>query len=250
MRIALVHDGGTLDLAGSRDYTLREFPGADNLRFEGRTALQADARVRAAATSHIDRGNLATTVSFGTSRIFSTTAAAEVWSGMYDTVSARSGTLVISDWDLIPLLNFPGAVVQPPRRQVIGCTVLLQYEVVCGAPVQPTQATGSVELVSPLAGDTLNIFGTVFTASDAGSPAAPLWNKTAAGLAAAINSVAGGIASWMTAAADGDTVLLTCDIYGETGNDITLATNAPARVVLSAATLTGGVGITTQIPLW
>jgi phage tail sheath gpL-like len=104
-----------------------------------------------------------------------------------------------------------------------------------------------VEVSGALAGDTLNLFGYVFTATDAANPVAPLWNKTAAGLAAAITAQRG----WLvTAAVAGNEITLTSVMLGATGNEITLATNAAARVILSGATLTGGTGISTQTPLW
>jgi hypothetical protein len=148
MRAALIHSTGTLWLAGNPATAERLHSSAANLRIEGRTALQQDARVRAAATLHIDRGNLATTVSFDTSRIFSTPAEAEVWSGMYDTANPRTGTLVLASISPVneSLLFFHGAVVQPPRRQVIGCSVLLGYEVLCGAAEYSTVTIGGTAL--------------------------------------------------------------------------------------------------------
>jgi hypothetical protein len=249
MRAALIHANGTLWLAGDPAATVREFPPADDFRIAGDKQLQTDLRVRAAEANHTDRGNLATTVSFGTSRLFATPAAAQVWAGLYDGTQPNTGTLVVcaADAGALPLLNFPGAVVRPPRREVIGCTVLLGYEVECGLPVAVTAATGTVAVSGALAGDTLNLFGYVFTATDAANPAPPLWNKTAAGLAAAITAQRG----WLvTAAVAGNEITLTSVILGADGNDITLATNAAERVILSGATLTGGTGISTQTPLW
>ncbi len=193
MRAALIHANGTLWLAGDPAATERSHPPAGNLRIDADMELQTDGYVRAAAVVRRDRGNLATVVAFDTSRIFGTPTEAGVWAGAYDGSQPRTGTLVLCDTNagVLPLLNFPGAVVRPPRRQVIGCTVLLGYEVMCGLPVAVTAASGTVEVSGALAGDTLNLFGYVFTATDAANPAPPLWNKTAAGLAAAITAQRG-----------------------------------------------------------
>lgn len=245
MRIALVHSGGTLWLAGNPALAERLHPSAGNLRMDGRTATQADLYVGGDETVHTDRGNLATTVTFETSRIFATVAEAEVWSGLYDSLNPRAGTLVgVGIAGLVEsLVNWPGAVVQPPRREVNGCSVMLSYEVLCGLPEAAAWASGWVEFGYPSVNFTITVNGTVYTSTTALTPDPPLFNRSPAGFVAAINATYSGTANPDVVASLVDRrVTLTARTAGTAGNAITLAETS-ADVTISGGTLTGGLGI-------
>lgn len=102
-------------------------------------------------------------------------------------------------------------------------------------------ATGKITLTANLQpNDTVTVDGTTFTAVASGATG----NQfniggtaaiTATNLAAVIDALAN-----VAAAAVGAVVTVTASALGPVGNAITLATNAPARVTLSGATLSGG----------
>jgi peptidoglycan/xylan/chitin deacetylase (PgdA/CDA1 family) len=136
MRIAVIHAGGVLYLAGSPDATERGFPEAHQLRFEGAVEVQSVAAVRAPAIRHIDRGNLSTTVRFATTRIFATPAAAEEFATAYDAPPPPSPGLLVFQTtgpaESEAYLYLPRAVIQPPQRQVSGRAVTLSYSATGG----------------------------------------------------------------------------------------------------------------------
>ncbi|MEI7912285.1 MAG: hypothetical protein WCK77_21850 [Verrucomicrobiota bacterium] len=164
MRIALVHSTGTLWLAGNPAVVERLHSSAGSLAITGHIGIQTDAFVRGLAVAHTDRGNLATTVSFSTSRQFATTPAAEIWSALYDSVQPRAGTLILDSTD--GTYQFmAGCVVQPPTRQVIGCSVQLHYQVVGGllgtvayasATIDPTGSDNALLFTAVAVGDSGN----------------------------------------------------------------------------------------------
>ncbi len=132
MRVALIHDGSTRWLAGDPGKSEREHTSAADLEIEAVIVSEIDNYIRAARAKPRDRKNLQTTYRFGTTRLFDTAAEAEVWSADYDAAFPRTGSLRLQS--LLPgggqqnrYLN--DAVVLPPRRQVIGCSVILSYTV-------------------------------------------------------------------------------------------------------------------------
>lgn len=138
MRIALLQPTSTttLWLAGDPSKNEREHSSAGDVRINGQTLVQWNQCVRATAGVPIDRGNLETTLTFTTARIFTTVAAAEVWSATYDSTQLRTGDVVLMSPAATALTSsyilMAAAVVQPPTRQVIGCSVLLSYTILGG----------------------------------------------------------------------------------------------------------------------
>lgn len=110
------------------------------------------------------------------------------------------------------------------------------------------QATGSVQIAAGnvTAGDTVVIGGITLTAV-VGAPALGEYQiggteaLTATNLSTAIALGGNGLTGLVTPVPVGDTVNLTAELDGTAGNSITLSTNDPLDVILSGATLTGGV---------
>lgn len=105
----------------------------------------------------------------------------------------------------------------------------------------------SILLSQVQATDTLTIAGTAFAfvASGATSNQVNIGANAAASataLAAKINAASG---LTVSAVAEGSTVYLTAKTRGTAGNAITIASNAPARLSVSGATLSGGVAAAT-----
>jgi hypothetical protein len=153
MRIAVIHAGGVLYLAGSPDDTERSFPEAAQLRFEGSVKVQSAAAVRAAGIRYFDRGNLTTMVRFETTRIFASEAAAEEFAGNYDAPPPPSPGLLVFQTtgpaEGEAYLYLPRAVIQPPQRQVSGRAVTLAYTATGGTMRQWTE--GALPTPPPLA---------------------------------------------------------------------------------------------------
>lgn len=123
-------------LAGKPGVSEREWSSVSDYRIEPQIEVQDSKRVRASEAKVHDRGNLKNTLTFGTTRKFETASEAEQFSNDYDTTAPRTGTLVLES--VLPVGGvvrryLPNAVVLPPRRQVIGCSVLLSYTAVGGA---------------------------------------------------------------------------------------------------------------------
>jgi len=136
MTAALIIGQEIFYLAGHPDKTEREFSSCQNLRISGRVSVQQRARIRAAAVEHIDRGNLATKVSFSVTRQFATTVAAELFAETMEDAAELSGILVLrADGNAAPdtYIYNCRAVVPPPEREVTGRSVRLDYTVDCGA---------------------------------------------------------------------------------------------------------------------
>lgn len=111
----------------------------------------------------------------------------------------------------------------------------------------PIQATGTITVGTPLAGDTITIGGTTLTGVGAArTSGSDDFNVTgggataAADIAAAINDGANSFTAIVTASAAGNVVTLTAVPVGDAGNSITLATSNPTELVLSGSTLEGG----------
>jgi len=136
MTAALINGSEIFYLAGHPDIDERTFSSCQNLRISGRVSVQQRARIRAAAVEHIDRGNLETTASFTVRRAFDSTAAAETFAGMMEDAAELDGVLIFrADGNADPdtYIYMCRAVVLPPEREVIGCSVLLHYTVAGGA---------------------------------------------------------------------------------------------------------------------
>lgn len=135
MRVGIIIGEITTWLAGNPALSEREHSSVSDFRITPQINVQQKQTVRGAASSFSDRKNLATTLSFGTSRLFATAEAAEAWSLDYDQAFPRTGTLVMAS--VLPgggvrYRYMAGAVIQPPERIVTGCTVQLRYVIVGG----------------------------------------------------------------------------------------------------------------------
>lgn len=114
----------------------REFSSASGFRVSGQISVQNDAFIRAAEAGVLDRGNLQTTVEFGTVRKFATAHTAELWMLDYDATMPRTGTLIIETIQAnggVSRRYMRGAVVMPPKREANGVSISLNYTVVGGA---------------------------------------------------------------------------------------------------------------------
>ncbi len=187
MRIALVTDSLVVWLAGNPALAERMHSSAGGLSFSGHIEMQHNAFVRGAAAQIVDRGNLMSSVSFTTSRVFSSPAAAETWSALYDTTQPRTGCLVLDTTDG-NYVNLSPCVVQPPTRQVIGQSVQLHYTVTGGAlwasvaatcTLAPSGANNDILLTAAMVGNLGNFMAAkIATPSSASSACVAAWNNT------------------------------------------------------------------------
>jgi hypothetical protein len=135
MRVSITSGGATHHLAGESGVSERVHSSAGGLSISADIQTSSRAGVRKAAAGVRDRLNLQTTISFTTSRLFATPALAEAWALDYDSTFHRAGNLridtVAGATTTTRYMN--DCVVLPPSRQVIGCSVLLQYTAIGGA---------------------------------------------------------------------------------------------------------------------
>ena len=136
MRVALKTDDGVVHwLAGQPGVSERDFSSVANFKNEGRINVQENQFIRARAAEYEDRLNLATTVTFDTTRKFPTVVAAFTFALDYDRTKPREGQLIFE----IPVAGgaevrrfMAGAVVLPPKILTIGVSVNLSYTVLGG----------------------------------------------------------------------------------------------------------------------
>lgn len=118
-------------LAGQPGVPESEFCQADDVELDGVAVTQEELRVRTKNRRYHDRENVGTIVRWSTARVFASNAEAESFAITYDKVFSRSGTLGIeilgAGGAFLPH-TIANAVVDPPRRKVIGCSVILRYE--------------------------------------------------------------------------------------------------------------------------
>lgn len=136
MRISLRANDTTYPLAGASGVGERTHSSAGDFSIVGEPVIQEVRKVRADYAEVIDRGNLLQRITFSTSRLFATSAEAELWCLDYDATDPRSGDLwldAIAPDGAITRRVMAGCVVQPPRRRTIGCTALIDYEAIGGA---------------------------------------------------------------------------------------------------------------------
>lgn len=155
MRIALRYSSTLYPLAGEAGVSERAHSSAADVQISPAIIVQADARLRSAAILHRDRLNLATTISFSTTRQFDSVREAEVWARRYDGDFPRTGDLVCDSYDPVSALTYrdeyADAVIEPPVRTLMGATVMLRYTARCGAITE----VGAVETIP----DSLDITG-------------------------------------------------------------------------------------------
>jgi hypothetical protein len=127
MRISITSGSTTHHLAGQAGVDERTHSSAGDFIHSATVAAQDRSGVRRAAAGQWDRGNLQTTISFTTSRLFETVAAAELWDLDYDSTFLRSGVVACTAGANTRYLR--EALVQPPNRRIVGCTVFLSYTI-------------------------------------------------------------------------------------------------------------------------
>lgn len=240
MRISLKVGATVYPLAGQAGVSERTHSSAGEFRIAADSQRELIQRVRAATAKMVDRGNLATTITFSTSRQFATPAEAFLYTLDHDGALPRAGTLVMETAKPSGAAYsryLMDVVISPPARRVIGCTALLDYT-----------ATGGGIIVGPsadVATGSITVTGTTnFEWWISGQGA--VWPEdvipqsasvVAAGIAATIND-----GSWpVTTSASGNVVTLTAKVAGAAGNSITLY-DFGSGLTRSGPTLTGGVG--------
>ena len=155
MRIALINGATTYPLAGEAGVDERMHTSAADFRMTGHAGKQSQTFVRAAYGQEIDRGNLFHGISFTTARQFSTPQAAFLYSLDYAASHPRDGILqmdTIGSWGAIARRQMTGALVDPPGRRVIGCSLMLDYHVSGGQIITAAAPTGRM-IVAGLGGD-------------------------------------------------------------------------------------------------
>jgi hypothetical protein len=248
MRIGL-YSGSTLyPLAGASGVSERTHSSAGDFALTPESAVQVAAFVRGTYAKPIDRGNLLNAVAFTTARQFATPAAAQLWCLDYHATFPTSGTLyfdAIAPGGGITRRTMADTVVDPPRRRVVGATVLLDYNVkggVIAAGTPPAAATGSITVTgAPVHGNSITVAGQVFT-----------WKTSPSGLyeilvnspsftsseATAIRNAINAAGLAVTATSSGAVATFTAINPGTAGNALSLAASGPFTT--SGATLTGG----------
>lgn len=241
MRISLKVGSTIYPLAGEAGVDERSHTSAGDFRISAQAQQELIQRVRAATVKGVDRGNLSTTITFSTSRVFATVAEAFLYSLDHDGALPRAGTLILETAKPSGAAysrHLMDVVISPPSRRVVGCSVLLDYTATGGGIIAgpgADVATGSIT-VTGTSNFTWWISGLGAAWADQVIPESS--SVVAAGIAATIN---GNAAYPVTATASGNVVTLTAKVAGVAGNSITLY-DFSAGLTRSGATLTGGVG--------
>jgi hypothetical protein len=256
MRISLITDvegiaGQVFYLAGQAGVSERTHSSAADFELTPESAQEVLRFVRAAEAQPVDRGNLLQALRFTTTRQFSTAAEAWLWALDYDWLYPRTGELELDA--VTGIRRMQNAVVSPPRRRVVGATVLLDYSVLGSRINAPAigefvltgipAATGTITIgsatytfVSTLGGSAYQIsvaVAVVSTAEDAVARIVDMIN----------NGFAGGIITpihpTVRAIAEGATVRLVAKTAGVAGNSIGIS-EAATNLTRSGPTLANG----------
>ncbi len=137
MRIGLYNGSTLYPLAGAAGVDERTHSSAADFSIASNIQLQTAQKTRAANAAHFDRLNLVTAVAFSSTRLFATRALAEQYALDYDLAAPRTGILYLTtvgdDGTTLVTRYLQNAVVSPPTRKVMGCTVFLTYSVTGGS---------------------------------------------------------------------------------------------------------------------
>lgn len=125
MRITLITSGSSYPLAGQWPLSEREFSGAVDFRISAEHVAEKIERVRAPLAKMFHRGNLSTTVSFSTRRVFANHAEAVIYSADLDAETPRTGEVMFATG--AGARHLQDAVVSPPSYEVDGCAVRMDY---------------------------------------------------------------------------------------------------------------------------
>ena len=168
MRISLLSGSTVYPLAGDAGVSERAHSSAGDFQMSPQANQQLASYVRAENAVPIDRGNLLETVTFSTTRLFSTAAEAWLYLLDYDRTMPRSGTLLLDSvvaggW--VARRHLLNAVVSPPSRRCVGATVQLSYSVSGSEIVEGgTHASGTVVFTGlPTAGQTVTVGDRTYT---------------------------------------------------------------------------------------
>lgn len=125
MRITLITSGSSYPLAGQWPLNEREFSGAVDFRISAEHVAEKIERVRAPLAKMFHRGNLSTTVSFSTRRVFANHAEALLYAADLDAETPRTGEVMFATG--AGARHLQDAVVSPPTHEVDGCAVRMDY---------------------------------------------------------------------------------------------------------------------------
>lgn len=241
MRISLKVGATVYPLAGTSGVSERVHTSAGDFRISAQSQQELILRVRAATAKMVDRGNLATTITFSTSRVFATAAEAFLYTLDHDGALPRAGTLFMETAKPSGAAYsryLVDVVISPPSRRVVGCSALLEYTATGGGIIAGPSAdvaTGTIT-VTGTSDFTWGISGLLAAWPDQMIPESA--TVVAAGIAATIN---GNSLYPVTATSSGAVVTVSAKVAGVAGNSITLH-DFSAALTRSGATLTGGVG--------
>lgn len=152
MRISLLAADIIYPLAGEAGVDERIHSSAGDLVISASAAVQPVQRVRATHAQALDRGNLRTSLSFSTSRRFASADVASLAALDHDSGHPREGILILevtAPGGAVSGRHLLDAVVSPPQRRCIGCTVLYAYQVT-GGEIIPAPATASMWITGTL----------------------------------------------------------------------------------------------------
>lgn len=155
MRIGLLVGSTLHPLAGAAGVSERVHSSAGDFILAPVADKQIVRKVRAGNATALDRGNLLHSVSFSTTRIFDSAAEAWLWALDYDATFPREGILqmdAVTAGGAILRRRLSNAVVSPPRRRVIGRSVLLDYQVDGSAITESAVTTGRVIVAGAVGG--------------------------------------------------------------------------------------------------
>jgi hypothetical protein len=158
MNITLITSGGSYPLAGQWPLSEREFSGAVDFQISAEHVAEKIERVRAPLAKMFHRGNLSTTVSFSTRRVFANHAEALIYAADLEAETPRSGELNFYPGGSARYLQ--DVVVSPPACEVDGCAVRLDYVATGTAigkrlPAVSISSAGQGLIASPGGGGTM-----------------------------------------------------------------------------------------------
>ncbi|MFO7534714.1 MAG: hypothetical protein R6X19_03365 [Kiritimatiellia bacterium] len=104
--------------------------GPADLAVNGRILTQPVFPIRATASTVLWRANLATTVTFRVTRLFSTVAAAEMWAVAHPGSVVRAGTLTITEGATSKTMV--NANLEDVQCRHVGASVIVTYKIIGG----------------------------------------------------------------------------------------------------------------------